>query len=65
MPYQTDRPVPGLVIFFDIQFQTSEPYIVNILLFNGSLGNTTAILGDINLDKDSSSGFTIPFVPPG
>lgn len=64
-PYQTDRPAPGLVLFFDIQFQTSEPYEVDILLFNGNLGNTTTILSDVDLYQNSNSGFNIPFVPPG
>jgi len=64
-PYQTDRPAPGLILFYNIQVQSGDPVLVDILLFNGSLGNTTTIFPDTDLRKDSNAGFDIPFVPPG
>ncbi|KIM37390.1 hypothetical protein M413DRAFT_448454 [Hebeloma cylindrosporum] len=66
-PWQTDRPAPGLTLFYDIQVEQNDPVLVDILLFNGSLGNTTVIFGNNDLTKkdDRNAGFDIPFVPPG
>lgn len=66
-PWQTDRPAPGLTLFYDIQVEQDDPVLVDILLFNGNLGNTTTIFGNSDLRKqdDRNAGFDIPFVPPG
>jgi hypothetical protein len=62
---QNDRPAPGFVMFVDIEFQPDEPTGVDMLLFNGNLGNTTALLRRLLLTNNNNLGFTIPFVPPG
>lgn len=67
-PWQTDRPAPGLTLFYDIQVEQNDTVVlVDILLFNGSRGNTTTIFGNSDLRKqdDRNAGFDIPFVPPG
>ncbi|CAA7263873.1 unnamed protein product [Cyclocybe aegerita] len=66
-PWQTNRPVPGGTIFYNIQHTEGEVVLVDILLISATRGNTTTIFGDSDLTKqdDANAGFTIPFVPPG
>jgi len=67
-PWQTDRPAPGVTLFYDIQVEQNDTVVlVDILLFNGSRGNTTTIFANSDLRKqdDRNAGFDIPFVPPG
>ncbi|PPQ84817.1 hypothetical protein CVT24_002924 [Panaeolus cyanescens] len=65
-PYDTDRPAPGETIFYNVFIEPGDPRVVDFVLYNGDLDNSTIIFHDLRLVGDEdASGFDIPFVPPG
>ncbi|PPQ71916.1 hypothetical protein CVT24_008057, partial [Panaeolus cyanescens] len=67
-PWETDRPAPGDTIFFNMIIEPGDPRVVDIIVFNGALGNHTIIFEDDRLlrtgDEDAT-GFDLPHFPPG
>ncbi|KAF9035190.1 hypothetical protein BJ165DRAFT_1510719 [Panaeolus papilionaceus] len=65
-PYKTDRPAPGDTLFYNIVIEQGDPKVVDFILYNGDLDNSTIIFEDMRLVGDQdASGYDIPFVPPG
>ncbi|KAF9035189.1 hypothetical protein BJ165DRAFT_656840 [Panaeolus papilionaceus] len=65
-PWETDRPAPGDILFYNVVIEPGDPNTVDIILYNGELGNFTIIFDNDRFKGDSdATGFNIPSVPPG
>ncbi|KAF5313865.1 hypothetical protein D9619_013090 [Psilocybe cf. subviscida] len=60
--------VPGKTLFYNVVVEARDTVVlVDVILANGILGNTSDIFANSDLRKkdDANAGFDVPFVPPG
>ena len=65
-PWETDRPVPQSIIFFDAKRAAGDPQYVDVILEDSQRRNSTTLFERHDLALNSNAGFRIPAgIPPG